>query len=101
MNEIRELIAEEIRHQFHSGRKQTDLARELDVHRRMVGHIVWGERRIGFETYAKILRARPPWLRHILTDRVVWEMVAMFCDGFSDGRRPEKPIDGETREESH
>jgi hypothetical protein len=99
LSEIRELIAEEIRKQFESGRKHADLARELDVHPRMIGHIVWGERRIGFNTYAKILYSRPPWLRHILTDRVVWEMAAMSYDDSSGGERPGEPGEGETREE--
>ena len=97
MSEIRELIAEEIRQQFHAGRRQADLARELDVHPRMIGHVIWGERNIGFKTYRRILRARPPWLQHILRRPEAGEMGAMLDDDGSGGERPEESDEGETR----
>ena len=66
MDDLCESIAEEIRRQFGRGRTQAALAAELSVHPRMIGHIIWGERRIGMKTLSAIADTNPPWLHHIL-----------------------------------
>jgi predicted transcriptional regulator len=61
-------IAAAIREQVAGGRSQGQLAVELGVPRRTIGHIVSGERRIGGKTLLLILRADPPWLHEVLAE---------------------------------
>jgi transcriptional regulator with XRE-family HTH domain len=61
-------IAAAIRGQVAGGRSQGQLAIELGVARRTIGHIVSGERRIGGKTLLLILQADPPWLQDVLAD---------------------------------
>jgi hypothetical protein len=61
-------IAAAIRGQVAGGRSQGQLAVELGVPRRTIGHIVSGERRIGGKTLLLILQADPPWLQDVLAE---------------------------------
>ena len=72
MDALIDAIAEAIRGQVAGGRSQGQLAVELGVARRTIGHIVSGERRIGGKTLLLILQADPPWLRDVLAEVPKW-----------------------------
>jgi transcriptional regulator with XRE-family HTH domain len=61
-------IAQAIRGRVAEGRSQGQVAIELGVPRRTIGHIVSGERRIGGKTLLLILQADPPWLQDVLSE---------------------------------
>jgi transcriptional regulator with XRE-family HTH domain len=68
LDDLIDAIAQAIRDQVAKGRSQGQLAVELGVARRMIGHIVSGERRIGGKTLLLILAADPPWLQSTLAE---------------------------------
>lgn len=67
MDDLIDAIAQAIREQVARGRSQGQLAVELAVSRRMIGHIVSGQRRIGGKTLLLILAADPLWLQEVLS----------------------------------
>jgi hypothetical protein len=89
LNDLFESIAQEIRHEYQRGRRQVELAAELNVHPRTIGHIIWGERRIGTKTLSAILEANPPWLHHILPQ--TWVELAGWVTG-SNGPGGERSV---------
>lgn len=66
LDDLLDAIARAIRDQVAAGRSQGQLAVELGVQRRMIGHIVHGKRSIGGKTLLLIVLADPPWLREVL-----------------------------------
>jgi hypothetical protein len=66
LDDLLDAIAQAIREQVAGGRSQGQLALELGVQRRTIGHIVRGERRIGGKTLLLICLADPPWLQEVL-----------------------------------